>query len=281
MSYGKTIQVFLPDGNPRSVKVAEITSQTLSALLIPRAKLDLANKREELRQCGVYLLFGTTDDETKPLVYIGEAEDISVRLRQHNKSKDFWSTAVAIVSKTQHLTKTHVKYLEWLSFQEAQNAGRFSTDNSNVPSRPYVSEPMEADLRDNFETIQLLISTLGYPVFDAIKRPQKKKLVYCKGRDSDAKGEYTEDGLIVFAGSRCRFDPVPSIKSYLLNARDNLLSEGVLEQAEDSLVFKSDYVFLNPSRAAGVVLGREANGWNEWKYSDGRSLDLVHRQNEG
>lgn len=31
---------------------------------------------------------------------------------------------------------------------------------------------------------------------------------------------------------------------------------------------------------AGVVLGREANGWNEWKYEDGRTLDEVHRQVE-
>ena len=40
MNIGKTIQIFLPDGNPRSVKIAEITSRTVQAILIPRSKLD-------------------------------------------------------------------------------------------------------------------------------------------------------------------------------------------------------------------------------------------------
>ncbi|MEO1880072.1 MAG: hypothetical protein ABGX37_00025 [Methylococcales bacterium] len=37
---GKTIQTYLPDGNPRSLKIAEITSRTVSAILVPRFKLD-------------------------------------------------------------------------------------------------------------------------------------------------------------------------------------------------------------------------------------------------
>jgi len=39
-SLGKTIQIYLPDGNPKSVKIAEITSRTVMALLIPRSKLE-------------------------------------------------------------------------------------------------------------------------------------------------------------------------------------------------------------------------------------------------
>ena len=45
MALGKTIQIFLPDGNPRSLKIAEITSRTVQAILIPRAKLDDAARR--------------------------------------------------------------------------------------------------------------------------------------------------------------------------------------------------------------------------------------------
>ena len=40
MNIGKTIQIYLPDGNPRSIKIAEITSRTVQAILIPRANLD-------------------------------------------------------------------------------------------------------------------------------------------------------------------------------------------------------------------------------------------------
>ncbi len=70
---GKTIQIFLPDGNPRSIKIAEITSRTVLAILIPRPKLDEASQRDELNNVGVYLLFGQTD--AKAQVYVGEAEN--------------------------------------------------------------------------------------------------------------------------------------------------------------------------------------------------------------
>jgi len=55
---------------------------------------------------------------------------------------------------------------------------------------------------DNFETIQVLVSTLGFPLFDSIaKHRQKKGILICKGKDAVAQGEYTEDGSGVFAGS--------------------------------------------------------------------------------
>ena len=125
MSFGTTIQIFLPDGNPRSIKLAEITSRTLQAILIPRAKLDDAKKRQELRRCSVYYLIGASDEDVKPQIYVGEAEDAYSRLTQHNRNKDFWVSTIAIISKTHHLTKTHIKYLEWLSYAEANNVGRY------------------------------------------------------------------------------------------------------------------------------------------------------------
>ena len=65
----------------------------------PRAHLDAAAKRPELQQVGLYFLVGESDTEDRQLVYVGEAEDCVVRLRQHNKSKDFWRVALAVTSK--------------------------------------------------------------------------------------------------------------------------------------------------------------------------------------
>ncbi len=277
MIYGTSIQIFLPDGNPRSLKIAEITNRTIQAFLIPRAKLEAAESRPELRQCSVYFLIGAADEDGRPLMYVGEAEDALARLKQQNKAKDFWVVAIAVVSKTQHLTKTHIKYLEWLCHADAQTAARYVVDNANVPSKPYISEPMEADLHDNFETIKLLVSTLGHPLFDKIAKPQRKRLVFCTGKDASAKGEYTEDGLIVFSGSRCNLREVRSAKPYVRNARQRLKDEGILEPKGNVYEFTSDHIFASPSRAAATVLAREANGWFEWKYEDGKTLDEVHR----
>ena len=125
-----------------------------------------------LNSVGVYLLFGS--EESKPQVYIGEAENCLTRLKQHNKSKDFWTHAVVFLSKTHYFTKTHIKLLEWLCCEIAIKANRYSLENSNSPSKPHVSESVEADLYDNFETRQVLVSTLGYPVFDDIFKPKTK-----------------------------------------------------------------------------------------------------------
>lgn len=273
---GKTIQIFLPDGNPRSIKIAEITSRTVLAVLIPRSKLDEAGKRGELDNVGVYLLFGHSD--SKPLVYIGEAENCLNRLRQHNKSKDFWTHTIAFVSKTKYFTKTHIKFLEWLCCEVAQKVNRFTLENGNTPNKPHVSESVEADLYDNFETIQILASTLGYPVFDEIKKPKTKEVIYCKGKEAYSEGEYTEDGLVVFTGGKCNLEESKSAGAWVIGMRAELKEKGILIEKDGVLVFGTDHVFSSPSAAAAVVLARRANGWIEWKYKDGKTLDEVKRQ---
>lgn len=275
---GKTIQIFLPDGNPRSIKIAEITSRTVQAILIPRANLDFAGTRNELSNVGVYFLVGNQEDEGKPLVYVGEAEDCFLRLKQQNKSKEFWSVAIAIVSKTHYFTKTHVKYLEWYCYDTALKVGRYQVENPTIPTRPFISESMEADLEDNFDTLKILISTLGYPIFDQIKLPEKKDILICRGKDALAKGEYTEDGLVVFADSTCNLKETPTAGTWVVGMRNRLIESGILIAQDNIYKFTSDYIFSSPSAAAAVVLARRANGWMEWKYKDGRTLDEVKRQ---
>ena len=211
-------------------------------------------------------------------MYIGEAENCLSRLKQHNKSKDFWTHAVAFISKTQYFTKTHIKFLEWLCCEVATKANRYSLENGNSPGRPHVSESVEADLYDNFETIQILASTLGYPVFDEIRKPKTKEVIICKGKDAYAEGEYTEDGIIVFSDSKCNLLESKTAGSWVTGMRAELRDSGVLVEKDGVLVFTKDQVFSSPSASAAVVLARRANGWIEWKYKDGKTLDEVKRQ---
>ncbi len=280
MNVGKTIQIYLPDGNPRSVKIAEITSRTVQAILIPRPKLEFISKRDEINNVGIYFLIGGTDEDSRPSVYVGEAEDCLIRLKQHNKSKDFWNNALVIISKTKYFTKTHIKYLEWYCHEEIRKSERFRLDNSSLPNCPYVSEPIKADLIDNFETIKTLVSTLGFPLFDKIEKPVKQDILICKGKDAFAEGEYTEDGFVVFKNSKCNLSETKSVGDWVVNLRKRLIKDQILIQQDNLLIFTSDYVFASPSAAGAVVLGRSVNGWVSWKYKDGKTLDFVKRQNE-
>ena len=112
-SLPKTIQIFLPDGDPRSVRLAEITSRTVQAIQVPRSTIERASGRDELRQVGVYSLFGEADEGEIPQVYVGEAEDCWVRLGQHHRdaSKDYWTQAVVVTSKTHKFDKGQGRWL--------------------------------------------------------------------------------------------------------------------------------------------------------------------------
>lgn len=278
MRNAKTIQIFLPDGNPRGVRIAEITSRTVQVCLIPRANLDLALSRKELSTPTLYILFGSNEGDGKPTAYIGEAEDFAKRIKSPDHQKREWTHAVVALSKTGFLTKTHVKFLESISIEQATKAKRFKLDNAQGSKKPHVRESDEADIWDFFETAQLLISTLGFPIFDEVTKAKKKDLLHCKGKDAHATGEYTEDGLVVIAGSTCNLEVTNSAKSGITKKREKLLDEGVLSVDGDMLTFKENYAFSSPSAAAGAVLGRNSNGWREWKYKDGKTLDEVKRQ---
>lgn len=247
--------------------------------LIPRASLDLALNRDELAAPGLYMLFSTGEDEGKPTAYIGEAEDFSKRIKNPDHQKREWTHAVVATSKTGFLTKTHVKYLESIAIDAARQANRYRLENGQGSSKPHVRESDEADIWDFFETAQLLVSTLGYPIFDEVAKanPEKRELLYCKGKDARATGEYTEDGLVVLAGSVCNLEVTNSAEAGITMRREKLLETGVLESDRKVLTFKENHLFPSPSSAACTVLGRNANGWREWKYDNGKTLDEVKR----
>ena len=54
MARPQTIQIFLPDGNPRGVRIADITNRTVKAILFPRNQFDYVLTRNELSNVGFY-----------------------------------------------------------------------------------------------------------------------------------------------------------------------------------------------------------------------------------
>ena len=65
-----TIQIFLPDGAPRSIREADISNRLVKAIWFPRNKMQEVAKREMVHFTGLYFLFGTLADGAKPIVYI-------------------------------------------------------------------------------------------------------------------------------------------------------------------------------------------------------------------
>ncbi|MEM1353898.1 MAG: GIY-YIG nuclease family protein [Planctomycetota bacterium] len=279
----KTIQIFLPGGDPRGIRVAEITTRIVQVIEVPRKLLPEFFKLPESKQVALYFLVGESEDEQQDQVYIGQTGDLKARLSDHNKKKDFWQRALVLISRTNTLTQTHALFLEWQSIQAAKEAGRYLVENVNAGTKPHTPAPMEAECMEVFETGQTLLATLGYPVFDSLTaiKPKKQDLFYCKGRNSDAIMQYTEEGFVVLKGSKGRLKHVNSLDTSYARLRKKFLETGVTVSDGDQVIYQKDHLFSSPSAAAAAVTGRPENGWTAWKDSQGRTLDEVKRQSGG
>lgn len=275
----QTIQIFLPEGSPTSVKEAELTNRLIKTIWFPRTAMDKAAKREISQYTGVYFLFGD-DDQGRAQVYIGEGENCWTRLQQHNRNKDFWTHCVIAVAKTNEFTKTDVKFLEHYCLSQAKAAGRFTTDNNTGSLEPSISEAKKYDMLDNFETIKVLLATLGYPLFEDKRgdKAQQRQVFYCSGKQAEAKCIVTDEGYLVLAGSKANVEETKTIGSGPKSLRSDLINSGVLILSGDVYEFQSDQLFKSPSAASSVVLGRSSNGWSEWKDKNGKTMDELLRK---
>ncbi|MEM6721934.1 MAG: GIY-YIG nuclease family protein [Bacteroidota bacterium] len=275
----QTIQIFLPDGSPTSIREAEITNRLVKAILFPRNKMLKASKREIVFYTGVYFLFGVSKDGIQPMVYIGEGEECFTRIKEHNRNKDFWTHCVIITTKTDEYTKTDVKYLEYYCLEKAKEIERYKIENDAGSRKPSISESKEYDLLDNFETAKILLATLGYPIFqEKRKAHDDKDLFYCKGKEASAKGELTDDGFLVYKRGKCNLEESKGLSKWITILRKRLIEDEILKEENEVLTLQKDYIFNSASAAAATVLARNANGWKEWKDKDGKTLDEVKRQ---
>jgi predicted GIY-YIG superfamily endonuclease len=284
----KTIQIFLPSGEPHGIRIAEITTRIVQVIEVPRSLLGSFLSMEQSAQVGVYFLIGEDTEDGDRLVYVGQTGDLRARLTAHNQKKDFWERALVLVSKTNSLTQTHALFLEWHALQKIRSAGRFSDENGNSGSRPHTPAPLEAECFEVFETGSVLVSSLGYPLFDPVAKPKQSEepedvfSLRSPSNGVEAKGLYTAEGFVVLAGSIGRVDTAPSLGETNERWRQRLLDAGVMRPNEEGrLVFPKDHLFKSPSGAAIALLGRTANGWKEWKSPQGQTLHELIREPEG
>lgn len=288
-SHPQTIQIFLPAGDPQGIRVAEITTRIVRVIEVPRSLLGEFLKMPEAEQVGVYFLFGDNEEDGSAKAYIGQTGSLRARLAQHHSGKDFWNRALIAVSLTNSLTNTHASYLEWLSIQQAQQAGRYLLDNGNAGGRPHTPSPLQADCLEIHDTVRVLLATLGYPLFESLARfvaltssaenstteaaGAQARIYYCRGSGADGRGVYTKEGFVVLAGSTGRNEIVPSFELHGYNRlRQQLLQQGVVAAIGDRIRFERDHLFKAPSAAAACLMGRTANGPIEWRDAQGRSL---------
>jgi hypothetical protein len=270
---GFSLRLFLPDGTPDGLRVAEKSNWTGRGVVCPRPRFKEAKARPEFDRTGVYVLLGPSEESELPTVYVGEGDPARPRLERHFADKDFWTTLVLFVSKDESLNKAHVQRLECRLHELARTANRCLLDNVQVPQPPSLSESDTAEVEGFLDEMLLVFPLLGVTVFE---RPAPTaagaKRYFLKARGVEAEGYEDDTGFVVLAGSQVARDFVPSAHRYLQTLRAALQERGVIVTAGDELVVTQDYTFDSPSTAAGVLIGRSVNGRVEWKDYDGRTL---------
>ena len=302
----KTIQIYLPKGNPRGLRLAEMTTRTVRLIEIPRIHIDDFFAMPEANQVGLYFLVGDTDSIDKPLLYIGQTGDLKRRLNQHHE-KEFWTRAFVMLSTNNSMTQTHALYMEHKAIATAIEVGRYKIKNGNTGNRPHTPDPLKADCEELFYTLDVLLSTLGQPIFETLSISENKNhstelasivnnddqvttnieiptieltplVFYYKVKDGDAQGYYDDDGFVILAGSLIRQKQTPSAPPFVTRLKENLLGSGKLIAVNDkSYKLTENQLFKTPSGASALVSGRSTNGWIEWKNEGGQTLDSIYR----
>lgn len=271
-----TIKLFLAEGDAKGLRTAEISNWTGKALAAPRTHLDKLLAREECARPGVYLLIGSDPATNKPLAYIGEAEVIRDRLKQH-KVKEFWIIAIVFVSKDENLTKAHVRYLESRLLAEASQVGRFTLEQNQASG----AKLPESDLHDMevfLSRIRQLLPVLGSellsPVASTPASPVAGALI-CRFKGAEARGQRTPNGFVVFKGSKAVLTGIPSALKhhpFIPALRKQLVADGTLVQDGEFYRFTRDAEFSSPTAAASVIRGGAASGPMRWMTEQGVTL---------
>jgi len=266
-----TIKLFLPNGEATGIRTAEISNWTGRALAGPRTEIDKLLKREELNRPGVYILLGV-DDSGDQMVYIGEAECVKSRLKQH-KSKEFWVQVIAFTSKDENLTKAHIKYLEGALIKKARSVGKATLDNGQE-SNSSLPESDLADMEVFLSKLYQLLPVLGTDVFADVvqKKPTASNVLYLRRKGIEATGQRSANGFVVFEGSRAVEKETPAVPEIVTKQRIRLIEKQILTLVDGAYHFTSDHEFNSPSLAAGILVGGSASGPAEWKNKNGKSL---------
>lgn len=294
MSNPRSITIYLLDGDPEGIRMAQISMSTIQALAFRRNQLKRVREAfPEIERPGVYLLIGDEDaDNDKVQAYIGESEGIGSRLAVHNandqkpEGKAFWTDTIALFSKDETLTKSHARYIEACLVRDAANNLRWSLPNTKLPSEDAgkLSLQDRAAMAEFVDQAKTLVGALGWDLFRQMrsKAGQENALndfvapgsptFHLKGKGFAAVMNLSPSGeFVVRKGSIARRIEAGSLGPGPIRIRQSLLEEHILDSSDDGLVFTTDYRFSSPSTAAAVVSGMSSNGRTAWKMEDGTS----------
>lgn len=267
-----------------------LSNWTGLAYKVPRPYLEKCKDRQDLKQSGVYFLFGKNDDGDDE-VYIGQAgirkngEGVLFRVSEHLKDEIYFSDAVMLTTQNNSFGPTEISYLENKFTNMAIDVDRYKVRNGNDPNPGNVTEEKESELEDFVEYSKMVLGVLGYKIFVPIvdkdtkekyenTRDEKELSLYLSRKSGkshrliEAKCKRTDEGFVVLKDSMIEIIDSTAIPKSIKELRKQCIDKNEIVDGK----LNKNYLFNSPSYAAAFVLGTNANGRTSWKNEKGITL---------
>lgn len=286
MGKGKNFNLFLMDGEVTGRIKCTLSNWTGLAYKIPNSYLSKCKERQDLKQSGVYFLFGD-DEGDKPTVYIGQAgirkngEGVLFRVAEHLKGNFDFNEVVILTTQNNSFGPTEISYLENKFTNMALETDRYKVRNGNDPNPGNVTEEKESELEDYVEYSKIILGVLGYKIFvpliksnndDEYNEEELSLYLTRKVKRSNttimAKCKRTSEGFVLLSGSTIEETDAEAIPPRIKEMRADAKKNGVIKDG----VLAKNILFHSPSYASSFVLGINSNGRTNWKLKTGQSL---------
>ena len=285
----KNINMFLIDGEVIGIIKCTLSNWTGVIYKIPRIQLTDLKSRDEMKQSGIYFLFGRDEDKQKDVTYIGQAtnrkngEGVLLRVQEHTRDNhaDYFNDVIILTTQNNSFGPTEISYLENKFTQLAKEFGRYIVKNGNEPNSGNVTEEKQSELDEVVENTLMIVGTLGYRVFVPMTKISEKDLsndqltyLYLKRKSKksnkviEARCERTSEGFVVLEGSQIELIDSNVIPSSLQKLRKELIDTNVIKDG----ILQEKQLFSSPSYAAAFVIGMNTNGRMDWKDKNGKTL---------
>lgn len=157
-----SITLFSTTGDPQGIRHVEKSNWSGFGVVFSKGQFGQLKQERGYDQAGVYILVGNAAEET---IYIGEADPVGTRLKNHVANKEGWSWGVYFVDGNRKLGKTEVQFLESELYALARKHGRAIITNKNKPQPPSMSPPAKAGAQAFLDDMLLILPMLGINAF--------------------------------------------------------------------------------------------------------------------
>lgn len=154
-----TIEIFSTSGDPVGIRTIQKSNWSGMGVVFPRESVLEVIKELNSDRPGVYMLVGDLAEET---IYIGEADPVSTRLKQHLQ-KD-WSWGVFFVD-SHGLGKTEIRFLESELIRIALENDTAILMNKVAPAKPSMTPQAQAAANVFLNEMLLILPMIGIRAF--------------------------------------------------------------------------------------------------------------------